>query len=827
MHTISITDNWQGAPTPLDGTLADPADWLSAQVPGEIHLDLMRAGRMADPEISDHARTSGRWPEEHAWWYRTTFTVDEAFLAHERQQLIFDGLDCFAQVYLNDQRIGTACNAFVGHAFSVRNVLRAGENSLVVRLTAGTELVQDRDSLGGWFIGTIYEGRNWTKHRYLRKPQYQYGWDWNDALPNIGIWRGVRLEGRSGIVVADFRLDTVITDDVVTLDGQAVLENLHPWIERPCTLELTLQSPAGDPIIVASDYSLPMGRTGVPLHITVSDPQLWWPNGMGEQPLYTLTARVLHGGAVCDELRQTVGLRTVEIDRAPLADGSRFRIRVNGVDTFCRGGNWAPSDMIPARVTPERLETLVAEAQHAGFTMFRMNGVGYYEDDAFFDACDRAGILLWQDFTFACMTYPDDEPAFRAAVKEEAEKVVARLRHHPSLAVWCGCNESIWLNSGGKDPFSLGGITLFGQVLPDVCRRLDPVRPYWPCSPYGGEEPNSERDGTCHWWWPFFMNPDMERRISHEIVDECRARFVSEYGIIGPPHMDSICEYLKPDERSCEALAWKIHTNTFEQGTVAEGIRRHYGDPEALALDEYVLYGQLYQALMHGGAMEALRFRKGDLEAECWGALIWSYNDCWGEMGWSVIDHYLRRKASYYWLKRACAPVKVIVRPRAGQLVTRVVNDTRQAYDAEVRHGWFRVDGADRQLLTTSITLPVNGMVEIARAEIPGDINPREWVYGAVLSGDGIPDDQAVWLLSPYRTLALADPQLQITRDAGGLTVASPVFCHAIHAEDGGRPGLSDNFVDLLPGIPRRIETEKEIVLQVVMPIGQSCFEPL
>jgi len=440
--------------------------------------------------------------------------------------------------------------------------------------------------------------------------------------------------------------------------------------------------------------------------------------------------------------------------------------------------------------------------------MFRMNGVGYYEDDAFFDACDRAGILLWQDFTFACMPYPDDDPAFRVEVAAEAREVVRRLRHHPALAVWCGCNESIWLNSHGKDPYTLGGIHLFGEILPAACRQLDPVRPYWPCSPFGGEEPNSEQAGNCHWWFPFFMNPEIDRRIRHEVVDECRARFVSEYGIIGPPPEASVREYLPPEDFSRSSTAFHIHTNTFGGNTVEEGIRYHYVDPEGLSLPEFLHYGQLFQAVMHGGAMESLRFRKGDADAECWGALIWSYNDCWGEMGWSVIDHYLRRKASYYWLRRACKPVKVIVRPRAGHLVTRVINDTLQTYQANISHGWFRLDGAERRLTEQAVMIPANGMVEIARAPIPSDLSPREWLYGAILTGDNLPPDQTSWLLAPYRELTVPEPAVTLTNGPQGLQIVSPVFCHGVRLVDGEEELRADNYLNLLPGIPQLIATK-------------------
>ncbi len=814
MQTISLDGIWsvQRTALTLDGEAGlreAPAGGMAAAVPGEIHLDLLRTGQMADPEIGDNARREGRWPEEHAWWYRTAFTLDDVFVAHERQEIVFDGLDCTAQVFLNGQLIGAACNAFVGHRFDIRGFAQAGENTLIVRLTAGTELIADQPPTGSIAGDPIYAPRVFGIQRSLRKPQYQFGWDWNDPLPTVGIWRGVRLEGRSGVAIHELRLDTELVGEAVSLVGQVVLENLHPWTEREVTVVLEITPPDGAPIRAELTRTLPMGRTAHPLRIAIPDPQLWWPNGMGAQPLYALTARVLFDGAECDRTKQTLGLRTVVIDRALLPDGSRFCIRVNGEEVFCRGGNWAPPDMIPARVTPERWQVLVAEARNAHFTMFRVNGVGYYPDDAFFDACDRAGILLWQDFTFACMTYPDGDPAFRAAVAEEAETVVRRLRHHPSLALWCGCNESIWLNSGGQDPFTLGGRHLFGKILPDTCRRLDPVRPYWPCSPCGGEHPNCENSGNTHWWGPY-MDQDLSKRQRLDIADECRARFVSEYGIIGPPVLESIRQYLPPEEQVVGSTSWRIHTNTFEIGSVAEGIRAHYRDPEGLALKDYLHYGQLYQAQAHGHAMEAMRFRKGDPDAECWGALIWSYNDCWGEMGWSVIDHYLRRKISYYWLRRACKPMKILVRPRGETLVTRIVNDTRLAYDAWVHYGWFRLDGADRRLEERQVRIPANGMLEITRATTPPDLEPCEWLYAAVLRGPELPDDQALWLPAPIRALSLPAPQVEITPWEDGWSAVSPVFCHAVQLDDDA----GDNYIDLLPGVAQRIGSERSRIIR-------------
>jgi beta-mannosidase len=304
------------------------------------------------------------------------------------------------------------------------------------------------------------------------------------------------------------------------------------------------------------------------------------------------------------------------------------------------------------------------------------------------------------------------------------------------------------------------------------------------------------------------MNPDIDRRIRHEVFDECRSRFVSEYGVIGPPHLDSLRECLGTQEPERGTEAWRIHTNMFEKETVPAAIRLHYADPERLSVPEYVLYGQMFQALVHGHAMEALRFRKHDPQDDCAGALIWSYSDCWGETGWSVLDYYLRRKASYYALRRACAPLKVIVRRRDNSLVTRVVNDTLLPASITVEAGWWRLVGSDRDVTTRAIEVAANSMLEAALAPVnEAAHDPREWLFAAVMRGpDGQPLDQSVWTLAPHRELALSDPQVEVA-DAGNgrLQISSPVYCHAVHVEDHGQEVVSDNWFDLVPGVPVRL----------------------
>jgi beta-mannosidase len=448
--------------------------------------------------------------------------------------------------------------------------------------------------------------------------------------------------------------------------------------------------------------------------------------------------------------------------------------------------------------------------------MLRIWGGGIYESPEFYNACDRAGILVWQDFMFACAEYPDDDPEFRNAVRAEAESVVRMLRHHPSIVLWCGNNENVWGFADwwnrGKDiqdtELSIGGSILYNQTLPDICRTLDPDRPYWPGSPFGGDTPNSETDGDCHWWPQGTMNPDMNRRINHEVYDECTSRFVSEYGVIGYCHLESVRQYLKPEEVDVESLAWKEHTNAFEGRTIPAAIERHYADVPGLSLENRIVYAQMFQATLYGRSIEALRFRKHDHCDDCQGALIWMYNDCWGESGWTPIDYYLRRKPSYYWIRNACAPVKAIVRRRGQRLITRVLNDTLEPRDVRVNFGWLRTDGTNKRLSSEHVSIPPNGTLEVMRERIPAasKLDPHEWIYAAWLGVKGEHAAPSIWTLVPHRELSLCKPEVRVTIRGKSVELQSDVYCHGVHHNDGGKRLFSDNYFDLLPGVPKVVE---------------------
>ena len=819
MRTLNLAGKWKVRDMPLACKGASGlkrvtktrSGWLPAKVPGEIHLDLMRAGCMEEPLLSLNAKKS-RWPEKRSWWFTRSFEVTSPFLQHECQQLVFEGLDLYAQVFLNGEFVGESKNAFVPCILDVRHRLKR-RNKLVVRLTSGEEMVDESLRLKG---SDREKRQAFRGISHLRKPQFTYGWDWVDVLPNIGIWRAVRLEGHSGITLHDVSFNTRLHDGAASLDVSTVVENLHPWSERSGEVVVSLAPPKGRALKRRLKLAAPVGRSTVQTRFDIPKPKLWWPNGMADQPLYHATVQVFHEGRECDRRVMDIGLRTVEIDRTPIPTrGSRFCIKVNGLDVFCKGGNWIPADAIIARVDTRKYETLIADAKNANLNMLRIWGGGVYESPDFYRACDRAGILVWQDFMFACSEYPDHDPEFREAVRAEAEATIRQLRHHPCIALWCGNNENTWGFADwwnkGKDihdrDLKLGGSAIYNEVLPDLCRTLDPTRPYWPGSPFGGETPNSETDGDCHWWPQGTMNRDMTRRIRHEVYDECTSRFVSEYGVIGYCHLDSIREYLKPDELQVDSQAWKEHTNVFENKTIPAAIQYHYADLDGLNLSDRILYGQLFQATMYGRSIEALRFRKHDRRDDCQGALIWMYNDCWGETGWTPIDYYLRRKPSYYWIRNACTPVKAIVRRRGSRLVVRVVNDSLQPLDTLVHYGWMRVDGMEARMQTEAMCIPANAMVEVRREAIPAKkrMHPREWIFAAYLTGEGVETCPSIWTLLPYRQLATSEPEITTVVKGDIIELVSDLYCHAVHVDDDGRRLLSDNYFDLLPGVPKKV----------------------
>lgn len=797
-----------------------PDGWLPvAALPCDIRMPLIEQGIIPEPLVADHC-FSCEWTETKSWWFATSFAVPAGLLSRERIRLRMESLDAEADVWLNSVHLGHHRSAFYPFAPEVKAYLTDGTNELLVRVTSGLEYVSERDT--ALTAGTLAAMENEAvgkrgdeRRANVRKAQFSFGWDWGPRLATCGIAGNVWLEAEDTIHIRSVSVVTLAVRPHARLRFEVEAENLHAFKTRETSVSIAISRPDGAPVAeLRDDVCLRSGINYMTFETELRDAALWWPNGMGEQPLYAVRTELVSGEARASYPEFKLGIRTISIltDKVTSSGAEperRFSFEVNGVPVFCKGGNWIPADSVVARVSDEKYDTLVREAREANFNMLRIWGGGIYERDVFYEKCDEYGILIWHDFMFSCGKYPDHLDWFREEVSQEIDYQTRRLRNHASLALWCGNNENHWgfadWWTASRHPHFYGGAVIYNEIAPRLVRRNCPHIPYWNSSPYGGEQPNGNAMGDRHHWHDGMMNPDMERRITPEIYDEVQAKFVSEYGYIGPCSLSGMETYFGGKPIDMNSRIWSLHTNTFEKDTVRAGIRKHYADCEHLTLDQYLLYAGMCQSVMYGYSLESIRSKPF-----CAGALFWMYNDCWGEVGWTIIDYYMNRKPSYYAVKRAFAPLKLIVRERAGMVEVTAVNETDTPLREALECGFVSFDGSMRLTVRTEVAIPARfrGVVHrFAKQNRTGGLhvaiptlNAERMQPGALRPGD-------------TRTLALPEANVRVIgtqRDGDRLTVAlrADSFAHAVHFELPDRIRLSDHYFDMLPGEMRTITIE-------------------
>ncbi|MBV9354576.1 MAG: glycoside hydrolase family 2 protein, partial [Chloroflexi bacterium] len=476
----------------------DDHAWLETPVPGDVHRTLLRAGRIEDP-FYDRNESRCAWIEQREWWYRLTFDGDgpPADL-NERLLLVFDGLDTFASVFLNGQLLGEHHNMFRPAEFDVTGLLRAGQqNVLAVRFDPPLERIAGQTQ-SVW-------GRN-PERTPMRKAQFGYGWDWGPRLPTVGIWRPVKLVRQRQASLRGVHFKTLELAPDHTRAAVAVRVEVERFAgERPLRARFRLASVDGTGDPIERELMLD-GLLDATAYLSVDRPRLWWTHELGEPARYVLEVALLDGTTLLDQDRRLVGIRTLALDQSPdpVERGTRFfRFTLNGVPIFAKGADWIPCDSFVAEIAPEHYTRLVEAARDANMTMLRVWGGGIYEHDQFYGECDRLGLLVWQDFMFACAMYPEDQPDFVAEVDAEARYQVRRLRSHPSLALWCGNNENQWLHDRqfwDRAELPPYGALYYDRLLPAAVAELDGRTPYWPGSPFGGNDHNDRDQGNVHNW---------------------------------------------------------------------------------------------------------------------------------------------------------------------------------------------------------------------------------------------------------------------------------------------------------------------------------------
>lgn len=779
--------------------------WIEADVPCDIHEPLIREGIIKEPLDGLNCFDS-EWIENKSWWFKKSFQIDVELLREDVVELVLESLDIGADIILNGQLIGRHMSAFYPFLKDVKGVIKEGENQLLIRLTTGLERFAPEET-EKYNISTEEDrrpGRGDARRAFLRKPQFSYGWDWGPKVSTCGIVKGVWIESYKKAAIRGVRTFVKSIQPTAKLGFALEIENFDPYSTVDGYAGIDLSIDGKKVAECRRDLLLKSGVNYIDAELEVKNAKLWWPNGMGDQALYTVNIAIDVQGCKSKYPEYQYGIRTIDLDTSELRAGERmFAVTVNGVRTFCKGANWIPADSIYSRVSDEKYEKLLQEAKEANFNMLRVWGGGLYERDIFYEQCDRLGIIIWHDFMFACAEYPDDQEMFLREVEKEVEYQTKNLRNHPAIALWCGNNEIHWAFDGGWEDTRYYGSKIYNYVIPAAVRRNCPDIPYWNSSPYGGVHPNGNEIGDRHHWHDCMMSPDMQKRITPEEYDKVQSKFISEYGYVGPLKRSSIEKFLDGAAFDINGEVWQHHNNAYEKDTVLAGISFHYRDTEKLDIDSYLLYAGLCQGLIYGYSLEAFRFQK-----ECSGALFWMYNDCWGETGWTIIDYYLTRKVSFYFVKRAFAPVKFVLREESGLIRVVGINEGPVSKTVTLEYGYVSFDGVTRNANNTTISLDSHSRGEVLHFH-KDFFDVTKGVYYVKAEDNEIP--LALLRTGPFRELNISPAKISIEgferHDSKiSITVRTGVFAHAVHFKLQDEIVLSDEYFDMLPGQLRRIE---------------------
>lgn len=806
MKKISLDGLWRMRATDRD-------NWREAVVPGSVYADLLRNGELEDPFYRENELAAFELMRG-GYEYRRTFSLGGEALGFARALLRCEGLDTLAHVSVNGTEIGFAGNMHVAWEWDVKQALRAGENEISIRFDSAVEYaLAEGAKRPGWCSSDAIPG-----YQHIRKAHCMFGWDWGPRLPDAGIWRGISL-----VLLDKARLESVLVEQ--EHQAERVILRVTPEIDGDtAACEWTASVTAPDGTVVTLDGP----QTGASAMLTIHHPELWWPSGYGDQPLYAVRVALTSGGREQDAWERRIGLRTLTVSREKDEWGEEFCHIVNGVKIFAMGADYIPEDNILSRVTPARTRRLLEDAKLANYNCVRIWGGGYYPDDFFFDICDELGLMVWQDFMYACAYY-DLTPDFEKSIRLEAEQNVRRLRHHASLALLCGNNEMEQFQAEGiaaehKGDFVSFGpsrpshhadyIKMFEYILPEICGRLAPQTFYWPASPSSGgafDEPNAENRGDVHYWDVWHgEKPFTEYRKFH-------FRYVSEFGFQSFPCLKTVESFTLPEDRNIFSRVMERHQrNKAANGKILSYLSQTYRYPGSF--DNLLYCSQLLQADAIRYGVEHWRRNRG----RCMGAIVWQLNDCWPVASWSSIDYFGRWKALHYAAKRFFAPV-LISAEEEGELTQNpqinefhpapirrsirlnVSNETRACVSGVVK---WALRGPDASVIRhgeQGLTVPALSAAWLDRLDFP-DASLTEHYFSFAFEVDGRAISKGTALFCAPKHFAFADPRLEIRREGGEVVISAQAFAKHVYVEsDDPDLLLEDNFFDLSAG-ERRIK---------------------
>lgn len=788
--------------------------WSDAKVPGTIHQDLLNHNRIPNPFYGMNEEAV-QWVENEDWMYRTSFVVTEEQLNRDAAVLELDGLDTYADVFLNGALILLSDNMFVGHKVPVKSVLRKGENRLLIRFRSAVKEALPQWETNGFDYPADNDHSSKRVSIYTRKAPYSYGWDWGIRLATCGIWRPVRLVFSDVARIEDYYVrQASVSASKADVDNRLEITNVT---SQPVSalLKVAYHYSANDTKEVQKQIELHPGENTVSLPVMIDNPHLWMPNGWGEPSLYKFTASVSVDGVEVASQERQVGLRSIRVVMEDDEHGKSFYFEVNGYPMFAKGANFIPDDALLPNVTTERYKRIFEDVKAANMNMLRVWGGGIYEDDKFYDEADRNGILIWQDFLFACTTYPHD-PLFLKRVEAEAEYNIKRLRGHASLAMWCGNNEIYegvrywgWKNKYTAEAFAemnRGYDVLFRQLLPDMVKRFDSDRFYMHGSPYEANwgRPESWKIADSHNWGTWYG------RKPFESFDSEIPRFMSEYGFQAFPEMKTIRTFAEEKDFELESPVMNAHQKaTIGNALIKQTMSLYYKVPvkfEDLVYVGLVLQGQ---GMRHG--IEAHRRNR----PYCMGSLFWQLNDSWPVVSWSSIDYYGNWKAMQYQSQRAFAPVLINAIKEGDDLCVYLISDELQDRDdVRLTVELMDFDGKSYGKWTHSGKLSANTSMLFLKKRVDEFLSKQDAATSFLRftlkakNGAALADEVFYFAYPKDQKLPEARIETSVKRrgEAIEMTLKADKLARDIFIEvpvQGVR--FSDNFFDLLPGQRKKI----------------------
>jgi len=810
--TKTLNENWQFKAT-------SDTIWQTATVPGVVHTDLLNNGIIKDPFYRMN-ELDLQWIDKKDWEYRTYFKLKSCELTKQKIELEFEGLDTYSEVYVNGQQVLETDNMFRTFLIDVKQYLKKGENELLVvfdsPIKKGIEKFDETKftiPVSGNDMAEL--GKVKGKKRvsvFTRKAGYHYGWDWGTRLVTSGIWKPIKLKLWNEFDLKDVFIEQKELNQKASLNAKLEIDATE---NKTVTIDIFVN----DLNLRSTPIKLTKGFNAIVIPFTIENPELWWPNGLGNQVLYDVTISV-HSENNSTEKTKRIGLRHIEVMRDKDAIGSSFYFKVNGVPVFMKGANYIPQDAFLNRVTSTHYKHILSSAKHANMNMIRVWGGGIYENDEFYDMCDEMGLLVWQDFMFACAMFPGDDN-FLESVKQEAISNVKRLRNHPSIALWCGNNEVLiaWENWGWKkreiktqgqeitDKIYKAYTDVFHNILPEVVNQLDSSRFYWASSPSSAlsKKPNNE-NGDMHYWMVWWGKEPFNN-YNKEIP-----RFMSEYGFQSFPTFSSVKRFTTPDDYDIYSDVMKSHQrSSIGNETVDEYMKRHYNKPKDFQNTLYI--SQLLQA--YGVNIGAEAHRRNMHNQKCMGSLYWQINDCWPVASWSSIDYYGKWKALHYKLRESFKTTLISFEDSTETIDIHIISDSLNDFNGSLNVQLINFE--DKVLKNWNKRVTIKGNDALVYLQIPkksiNQFSSKHTLLKAELIGNEKTYSEKIHYLEKFKYLELTNPTLTYSviqkKDVFEVTISNSNHAIGVYLESDNPNNFSTNFFDMIPNSKKTVSIKK------------------